>query len=137
MFFRQHKESMIKLRNLLSNSSKARRHHRNHLNIQVTVLTWFTEFLGFFCFLLGSFILGHTNTTTTFILQTFSAAFNFIILPGLLSVSHPKLKHAVADSIWYQKLMHKINPIQNYDGVEDDEEDEEEPEIRGEGSRQY
>ena len=128
---------MIKLRNLLSDSSKARRHHRNHLNIQVTILTWFTEFLGVFGFLLGSFILGHTNTTTTFILQTFSVTFNFIILPGLLSVSNPKLKGVVADSMWYQKMMYRISPIQKDDDVADDEEDEEESEIRGEGSHQY
>ena len=102
---------MIRLRKLLSDSSKARRHRRNLLNIQITVLAWVIEFLGVSSFLLGSFFLGHTNTTTTFILQTLSATFNFILLPGILSISNNNFKAAVADSVWYQKLTQQISPI--------------------------
>ena len=102
---------MIRLRKLLSDSSKARRHRRNLLNIQITVLAWIIEFIGVSSFLVGSFILGHTNTTTTFILQTLSATFNFILLPGILSISNSNFKTAVVDSGWYQKLTQQISPI--------------------------
>ena len=122
---------MIQLRKLLSDSCKARRHRRNHLNIQITVLTWFIEFLGFAVFLLGSFIIGHTNTTTTFILQTFSTMFSFIILPSILSMSNPTFKGVIADSIWYQKLMDRISPTPKDEDVVE-EEDEDEPRVRGE-----
>ena len=102
---------MIKLRKLLSDSSKARRHRRNLLNLQITVLAWIIEFLGVSSFLLGSFILGHTNTTATFILQTLSAVFNFILLPGILSISNSTLKTAIAESIWYQTLIERTSPM--------------------------
>ena len=102
---------MIKLRKLLSDSSKARRHRRNLLNLQITVLAWIIEFLGVSGFLVGSFIVGHTNTTATFILQTFSAIFNFILLPGVLSISNSDFKAALADSVWYQNWIERFSPM--------------------------
>ena len=116
---------MIKLRKLLSDSSKARRHRRNLLNIQITVLAWIIEFLGISGFMIGSFIIGHTNTIATFILQTFSATFNFILLPGVLSISNTNFKAAIADSGWYQTLIEKISPMteDNNDDVYDDEQE--------------
>ena len=125
--FREHRESMIKLRKLLSHSSKARRHRRNILNFQITVLAWITEFLGVSSFLLGSFIIGHTNTTATFILQTLSAVFNFILLPSILSINNSSMKRAIEDSVWYQTLIDRISPMPD-DEEEEDKEDEDDPE---------
>ena len=73
--------------------------------------------------MVGSFIIGHTNTSPpTFILQTFSATFDFILLPGDLSISNSNFKTAIADSDWYENLIEKISPMAK-DGNDDDYDD--------------
>ena len=120
--FRTHKESIIKLKKLLSKSSKARRHRRNLLNIQITTLAWFIEFLGFYTFLLGSFILGHTDTSVTFLLQVLTTIFNFILLPCIFLISSSQFKNIIADSNWYLVLVHRVSP-QPRNELEEESED--------------
>ena len=122
--FRTHKESILRLKKILSRSSKARRHRRNLLNIQITTLAWFVEFLGFYTFLLGSFILGHTNTYVTFLLQVLTTILNFILLPCIFLINNSQFKAVIVDSNWYLVLAHRISP-QPRNELEENSQDEE------------
>jgi len=108
---------------LLSKSSKARRHRRNLLNIQITTLAWLVEFLGFYTFLIGSFVLGHTNTSVTFVLQILSAILNFILLPCIFLISSSQFKGMIVESNWYLALVDRFNP-QPINELEDESENE-------------
>ena len=97
---------MIRLRKLLTDSTKARRNRCNILNIQITILTWLVEFVGFFGIVLGSMVLGHENKIVTFCLQTASMIIYFIILPYIFLINETShLKHVIVDSHWYRKFM--------------------------------
>ena len=106
-FFRQNIKSMNRIKNVLSDSAKARRQRRSSLNIQITILAWLVEFFGFFTMFLGSFILGHDDNSVTLCLQTLSLILYFIITPSTLLLNSSKLKVRVIDSEWYMKF-HKI-----------------------------
>ena len=115
LYFRTHKETMKKLKKLLNESSKDRRHRRNNLNIQITILAWIVEFLGFLMIFLGSFILGHDNSLTTLCLQTLTLIVYFIALPSTFLLNGSKLKDKIVDSstyITFSKLF-KRNPIED------------------------
>ena len=96
---------MKRLRKQLDESTKDRRHRRVLLNIQITTLTWLIEFLGFFCTVLGGFILGHENDTVTFILQSLSLIFFFIIQPCAIWINDSSLKGAILESEWYSSFL--------------------------------
>ena len=96
---------MVRLRQLLADSSKARRHRRNILNIQITILAWLVEFFGFFTIFLGSFILGHQNSIITMSLQTLTDFLYFIILPCILLINDPDFKTNIVESSCYTKLL--------------------------------
>ena len=101
---------MVTLKNILTDSSKARRHRSNLLNIQITMLAWLTEFMGFFAFLLGSFLVGQRNKPILFLLQLLSASLNFIILPSIFLISNSQLKSNILDSNWYLAFIHRFSP---------------------------
>jgi len=106
---------MVKLKSLLNESSKACRHRRNNLNIQITIFAWIVEFLGFLMAFLGTFILGHENSMTTLCLQTFTLTVYFIILPSTFLLNGSKLKDRIVDSssyIEFSKLFME-NPIED------------------------
>ena len=107
LFFRESIESMKRLKNLLTDSAKARRQRRSSLNIQITILAWLTEFFGFATIFLGSFVLGHDDNMVTLSLQTLSLIFYFVLTPSTLLLNSTKLKSTVIDSEWYMKF-HKI-----------------------------
>ena len=100
---------MKRLRKQLDESTKDRRHRRVLLNIQITTLTWLIEFLGFFCTVLGGFILGHENDTVTFILQTLSLIFFFIIQPCAIWINDSTLKGTILESEWYSSFLGYFN----------------------------
>ena len=100
---------MKRLRKQLDESTKDRRHRRVLLNIQITTLTWLIEFSGFFCTVLGGFILGHENDTVTFILQTLSLIFFFIIQPCAIWINDSTLKGAILESEWYSSFLGYFN----------------------------
>ena len=120
--FRVDKDQMLKLHKLLSDSSKARRHLRRVLNIQITLLAWFVEFVGFFVFVLGSYLLGEKSSLTTFILQILSYALNFIIVPCIFLINNDQFKTHILESKWYQALIKKFSPLPTYQNEENDEE---------------
>ena len=120
--FRVDKDQMLKLHKLLTDSSKARRHLRRVLNIQITLLAWFVEFVGFFVFVLGSYLLGEKSSLTTFILQILSYALNFIIVPCIFLINNDQFKTHILESKWYQALIKKFSPLPTYQNEENDEE---------------
>ena len=114
---------MVKLHKLLTDSSKARRHLRRVLNIHITLLAWFVEFVGFFVFVLGSYLLGEKSSLTTFILQMLSYAINFIIVPCIFLVNNDQFKTNLIESKWYQALIQKFNPLPSYQEEANEEEE--------------
>ena len=100
---------MKRLRKLLDESTKDRRHRRVLLNIHITTLTWLIEFSGFFFVVLGGFFLGHENDTVTFILQTLSLLFFFIIQPCAIWINDSALKGTILESQWYSSFLGYFN----------------------------
>ena len=97
---------MVKLRNLLDDSAKARRHHKNLLNVQVTFLAWFAESMGFLIIFLGTFVLGHENNFVNFCMQTLTLVVYFNILPCVFLIKDSsELKIDILDSSWYDNIL--------------------------------
>ena len=100
---------MFRLRKLMAESTKDRRNRCNVLNIQITILAWFVEVIGFLGIVIGSFILGHGDLLVTFSLQTFSMSIYFIILPYIFLINEQSnLKSTIADSNFYRKLTERF-----------------------------
>ena len=104
LYDRNHKRDMLRLQKLLSETSRVRRHQRTILNIQITIVGWLVEVLGFLTIFLGSFILGHENSLATLILQTLSLLFYFIIIPSVILLTDSKSRSNIIESNWYAKL---------------------------------
>ena len=92
---------MEKLKKLLNDSKKARRNRRNTLNIQITILGWSVEFLGFLMVFLGTVIIGHEDSMTTLCLQTMTLIVYFIALPSTVLLNGSDMKDRIVDSIMY------------------------------------
>ena len=95
----------MKLRKLLSDSSKDIRHRRHLINIHISALGWLAEFLGFFLIVLGSFVLGNGNAVVTLILQSFSLFIFFDILPCIYLINDSDFKANFAESQIYFKFL--------------------------------
>ena len=107
--FSDHKLQMFRLRKLMAESTKDRRNRCNILNIQIAILAWFVEFIGFLGIVLGSVILGHGDLLVTFSLQTFSMSIYFIILPYIYLINEQSnLKSTIADSNFYLKFTERF-----------------------------
>ena len=100
---------MIKLRKLLSASSKERRHRRKLLNLQIMIISWLAEVFGFFVIILGVFILGHENNLITSSLQTVSFIIYFIIVPSVILLNSNQVKSAIVDSHLYLGFVDRFN----------------------------
>ena len=96
---------MEKLKNLLPDSTKKRRNHQTALNIQIAILSWLVELLGFLVSALGVFILGHENATVTMTLQTLSMIFYAILVPGTILINSLDFKDHIIESQWYVTLL--------------------------------
>ena len=114
---------MIKLRKLLADSSKARRHRRKLLNLQITVIAWITEVFGFFVVFIGVFIFGHENNLITSTLQTVSFTIYFIIVPSVILLNSNQVKSAIVDSHLYLGFVDRFN--RNFSNQVDQEYDDE------------
>ena len=104
-FLRMHKETMLKLRKLLSDTDRTYRHHRNVLNILITMLAWMVEFVGALTIFLGSFVFGHGNNVITLTLQTLTLFFYFDILPCTFLINEDEWKLAMVDNYWYTQFI--------------------------------
>ena len=92
---------MIKLRKVLSDESKHKRSRRNVLSIQITMLGWVVEWLGFLAVAVGSYILGSGNSNVTQILQTITILFYAVLLPCTILINSSEVKEKIAESLWY------------------------------------
>ena len=98
---RTHKESLKKLRKLLSNSSKNIRHRRHLIQIHITILGWLTEFSGFLLIFFGSYILGHGNSVVTLVLQSLTIFIYFNIVPCIYLINDSDFKANIAETQTY------------------------------------
>ena len=103
--YREHKDSMVRLRKLLTDSAKAKRHRRKILNVQVTFLAWLVESVGFLVIFLGTFILGHESNTFNFFMQTLTLTIYFNILPCMFLMNDSDIKSIIVTSNFYDTLL--------------------------------
>ena len=76
-YFRIRRETRVMLRKVLADSSKARRHRRNHLNINSKINLYLVKHFRLFTFLLGSVT---QNSISTLALQPLSAIIYFCFI---------------------------------------------------------
>ena len=96
---------MKKLRKSLSESSKARRHRRNWLNLQITSLAWFVEFVGYLFICLSKLILRHESNISEFVLVQAAISIYVIILPSIYLINDDDIKGYIVESAWYQRIL--------------------------------
>jgi hypothetical protein len=121
---------MVKLSKVLSSSSKSRRHRRNILNIQITILAWLVEFTGGFLIFLGSFILRHQNSIVTLSLQTFTFILYFVLVPSIFLINDPHFKGVIIESKWYATFLNifscfQTNTEQEFSDISENQEGDE------------
>lgn len=93
---------------MLPDSSKNRRSRRNVLSINITILGWLVELLGFLTVAIGSFILGHENSYVTLIMQVLTMLFYDILLPCTILVNSSEVKDKIAESRLYLTLFNRF-----------------------------
>ena len=93
---------------MLPDSSKNRRSRRNVLSINITILGWLVELLGFLTVAIGSFILGHENSNVTLIMQVLTMLFYDILLPCTILVNSSEVKDNIAESQLYQTIFNRF-----------------------------
>ena len=94
----------MRLKKILSDASKNGRSRRNILSIQITILGWLVELLGFLTLAIGSFILGHENSKVTMMMQVITMIWYAIFLPCTILVNSTEVKDRIAESELYQAL---------------------------------
>ena len=107
--YREHQNSMVRLRKLLADSSKARRHRRKILNVQITFLAWLAESIGFLVIFLGTFILGHESNTFNFFMQSLTLIIYFNILPSIFLINDSDIKSSIVESNLYGRILTLFN----------------------------
>ena len=124
ILFRQHKSSLKALKKLLSTSAKRTRHKRNSLNIMVTILAWFVEFVGFTTIFIGTHILGHQNNIINLTLQTITNLIYLVLVPLVLIIHESDFKSRIVDNHMFESFLAIIN--MKYDDQEKEDDDDEE-----------
>ena len=132
-FHRTHKESLKKLRKLLSDSSKDIRHRRHLIQIHVTILGWLTEFMGFVLIFLGSYILGHGDAVVTLILQSLTIFIYFHVVPCIYLINDSDLKANFAETTIYFDFL-KIFKSERVDPTIFEEENKDENQVTQENA---
>ena len=90
---------MMRLKKILSDASKNGRSRRNILSIQITILGWLVELLGFLTLATGSFILGHENSKVTMMMQVITMIWYAIFLPCTILVNSSEVKDRINKEI--------------------------------------
>ena len=132
--FSDEKKSIFALRKLLTDSSKARRHRRRVLNIQLTFLAWLIESIGLSVMVLGIFVLGHDSNVLNFSMQTLTMTIYFMILPSVYFINDYDIKSKIAESIWYGSVLTFFHC--NYTKSEDSLEETSDPASRASENNQ-
>ena len=100
---------MVRLRKLLPDSSKIRRHRRIVVNLQITFLAWLVEVFGFFLIFLGTFILGHENNVVNLSMQLLTVIVYFNIMPCIFLINDSDVKAQIIESDWYNRFLNISN----------------------------
>ena len=95
---------MLKLRKLLSDDSKNRRSRRNILSIQITILGWVVELVGFLTIAVGTYVLGNKNKIVTMALQSATILIYVILIPCSILINSSEVKEKVAENHVYLTL---------------------------------
>ena len=98
---------MVKLRKLLSESSKIRRHRRILLNIHITFLAWALEVFGFLVGFTFGMIIGHQNNSTRGVQMILSVIY-LIIVPGAHIINSIDVKQRIVQSNIYIGFVNKV-----------------------------
>ena len=98
----------MKLAKLLSDKSKVRRRRLTEVNIKVTFIVWFTEFVGSLILVLPPMVFGHGQVGTA-IGRTLYLATCFVLLPFLYLINDSDVKSAIVEDSW----VHAIRGIFN------------------------
>ena len=115
---------MVKLRNLLSSTSRSRRNRKNILNIQITILAWLVEFTGFLLVFLGSFIFRGKDSIVTGSMQTFTFFVYFVMVPSVFLVNDSYIKGIIIESSWYIRLLDILRLDPEFEQYDEEDEDE-------------
>ena len=108
LVFRQHDDSMIKLRKILTESSKIRRRRRIYLNIHITIIAWLGEFLGGLFAVLMIF-LPHENGITRG-LHLVNLALFATVVPCVYLMNSSDVKSAILDNKIYLTIVNRFSP---------------------------
>ena len=106
--FREHRQSMITLRTLLTERKKLRRRRRIFLNIHITFVAWLMEFFGGLAGALMIF-LPHENRTTRG-LQLITGFMYFIATPCAYLMNSSDVKSMILDNPIYLKFTNTFFP---------------------------
>ena len=102
---------MVKLRNLLDDKSKIRRGRRILLNMEITFLAWFVEFVGSILFALSIFLLHESEKETS---KRSSGLISGVIyswiVPAVYLINLSDVKLAILDSKLYLKVTNMFFP---------------------------
>ena len=99
MFCREHKKSMIDLRNLLNKRSIIRRNRRVLLNIQITILAWSLEMVGS---VIGAMMFWMPiENGTNRCLQMATALMYYVMIPSVYLINSTDTKSKIMDSKIY------------------------------------
>ena len=116
---------MMKLRQLLTDTEKDKRHRQNLFNIHITVFGWLVEFSGGFVMVLGSLILGQERSSyITLSLQTLTIIIYFNILPCVFLINDFDVKTNIASSSYYIMILEAFNCHRSYSRNDDYDGDE-------------
>ena len=96
---------MIRLKKMMSEIQKKLKTRNNTLNLQITILGWLVEVLGFVPTIVGVFILGHGNSIATMTLHTISMINYFIILPCSILVNSSDVKEYIIEHELYSRFL--------------------------------
>ena len=102
---------MVKLRKLLSESSKADRHRRLKINIHITFLAWLAECFGSSIVFIGLFVFGHQSHIVEHSLEIISFVIYLNLLPCILLINKGK----IADSYWYNAFLNLFHCQYTYE----------------------
>ena len=106
---------MVKLRKLLSDSSKAKRHRRLKINIHITFLAWLAECFGSSIVFIGLFVYGHQSHIVEYSLEIISFVVYLNILPCVLLLNDDTFKGKIADSYWYNAFLNVFHCQYTYE----------------------
>ena len=89
---------------MLSKKSKARRRQLSNVNIKVTFIAWFVEFLALFAVAVIPPIFFGQSRDAHVALQILTHLFYFVLMPFSYLINSPDTKNAIVDTNWFHAI---------------------------------